>query len=106
MPPCWRGSEPAPPSTMRAHPGSSTSLKGRLRRWAGLAHLWLGLTAGAIFAVAGVTGAFLVFYVEADRAADAELRPAHAPPPAAYAPILRTLEAHAPDRPGAWRIEV
>jgi uncharacterized iron-regulated membrane protein len=91
---------------MRAHPGSSTSLKGRLRRWAGLAHFWLGLTAGSIFAVAGVTGAFLVFYVEADRAAHAELRPHETPPPAAYAPILQTLEAHARERPGAWRIEV
>ena len=87
---------------MRGAPGSSTSLKGRLRRWAGLAHLWLGLTAGLVFAVAGVTGAILVFYVAADRAAHAELRGLEAaPPPAAYEPILRALQAHAPDRPGA-----
>lgn len=92
---------------MRGRPGSSTSLKGRLRRWAGLAHLWLGLTAGLVFAVAGVTGAILVFYVEADRAAHADLRRlADTPAPAHYEPILRALEAHAPHRPGAWRLEV
>jgi uncharacterized iron-regulated membrane protein len=92
---------------MRGRPGTSTSLKGRLRRWAGFAHLWLGLTAGLVFAVAGITGAILVFYTEADRAAHSELRRLDAAPPVtAYEPVLRALQAHAPDRPGAWRIEV
>lgn len=92
---------------MKAHPGLSTSLRGRLRRWAGLAHLWLGLTVGAVFAIAGVTGALLVFYVEADRAAHVELRDlAGQAPTQAYEPVLRALEAHAPHREGAWRLEI
>ncbi|HEY8616599.1 PepSY-associated TM helix domain-containing protein [Phenylobacterium sp.] len=87
--------------------GSSASLRGRLRRWAGLAHLWLGLSAGLVFAVAGVTGALLVFYVAADTAIHPQLRALSAePPPAAYEPILQALQRHAPDGPGAWRIEV
>ena len=85
----------------------SARLKGRLRRWAGLAHLWVGLTAGFVLAIAGLTGALLVFYVEADGLTHRELRAAaSSAPPAAYEPILRALEQHAPQRDGPWRIEV
>jgi uncharacterized iron-regulated membrane protein len=85
----------------------SVRLRGRLRRWMGLMHLWLGLALGVVLAVAGITGALLVFYVEGDRALDARLRAIDPEArPASYEAVLRSLQAHAPQRPGAWRIEV
>ncbi|WP_334163915.1 PepSY-associated TM helix domain-containing protein [Phenylobacterium sp.] len=92
---------------MKPPRGSSASLRGRLRRWAGLAHLWLGLSVGLVFGVAGITGTLLVFYVEADAATHQAVR-AVAPVrgPVVYEPVLRALQAHAPQRPGAWRLEV
>lgn len=94
-------------SRPRPLPGSSASLRGRLRRWAGLAHLWLGLGAGAVFALAGLTGALLVFYPELDAASDARLRSVDATArPVSYEAVYQALRAHAPNRPGPWRIEV
>lgn len=41
--------------------------RARLRRWLVKAHLWLGLTIGAVWAVQGATGALLVYHRDIDR---------------------------------------
>ena len=67
-------------------------------------HLALGLALGGFFALLGLTGSVLVFYVEIDR----WLHPLPAqatqprPPLEAYA---ATLAASFPERTGSWRIE-
>lgn len=47
----------------------SWRLRHRVKRVAVLAHLWLGLTLGLVWAVQGLTGAALVFHRDLDRAA-------------------------------------
>ena len=37
------------------------------RRYVRMLHLYLGLCLGAVFALLGLTGSFLVFYPEMDR---------------------------------------
>lgn len=71
-----------------------------------MAHLWLGITVGCLFGVAGVTGSVLVYYVEADAA----LHPAvaqrvHLPAPPSYERLYRGLRVYAPELQGPWRIE-
>ncbi|VVT15073.1 conserved membrane hypothetical protein [Sphingomonas aurantiaca] len=70
-------------------------------------HLWLGLSIGALFAFAGLTGSILVFYPEIDAALNPALR---AVPDDARArswqAIVDTLHREHPTRTGAWRIEV
>lgn len=70
-------------------------------------HLWLGLTIGALFAFAGLTGSLLVFYPEIDAALSPALRavPAGARP-ASWQAVVDTLHRQHPGRTGAWRIEV
>lgn len=70
-------------------------------------HLWLGLTIGALFACAGLTGSALVFYPEIDAAFNSALRavPTGARPPSWQA-VVDTLHREHPDRTAAWRIEV
>jgi len=71
-------------------------------------HLWTGLTAGAVFLLAGITGSLLVFYVELDALLTPELRQ----PAAAVAPraplesVYRSLRSAHPARTRYWRIEV
>lgn len=77
----------------------------RLRRWLRAVHLWLGLTVGAVLALAGLTGTVLVFYPELDglavpaRASDT--RPIGAAELARVEAALRHLH----DR-GEWRLEL
>ena len=80
---------------------------GGARRFVRRVHLWLGLTIGALFALAGLTGAALVFYPEIETATLPALRavPAGARPPSWQAVVDVLHRAH-PDRTGAWRIEV
>jgi uncharacterized iron-regulated membrane protein len=70
-------------------------------------HLWLGLSLGLVFALAGLTGSALVFYPEIDNALVPALRavPAHARPPSWQAVHDRLRHDH-PTRTGAWGIEV
>lgn len=70
-------------------------------------HLWLGLTIGALFAFAGLTGSLLVFYPEIDAALSPALRavPAGARP-ASWQAVVDTLHREHPGRTSAWRIEV
>lgn len=79
----------------------------RARAVARRIHLWLGLTLGLLFALAGVTGSALVFYPELDRA----LHPALAQVPqgarpASWEAVYQALRRDHPERTGAWRIEV
>lgn len=72
-------------------------------------HLWIGLTAGLVFVLAGITGSLLVFYVEIDRWLDPQIAaaaPAANAPRASYASMLRALRAAHPARTGAWRLEM
>lgn len=77
----------------------------RLRRLLRAAHLWLGLTVGAVLALAGLTGTMLVFYPELDawavpaRASDA--RPVGNGELARVEASLRQLQAG-----GEWRLEL
>lgn len=70
------------------------------------AHLWLGLGAGLLFAVLGLTGSVLVFYPELDGLLNPAIRvdrPAAPPSPDA---VLARLHALHPERRGPWRIEM
>lgn len=70
-------------------------------------HLWLGLSIGALFALAGLTGSLLVFYPEIDAALSPALRAVPAGTrPASWQAVVDTLHREHPARTGAWRIEV
>ena len=72
-------------------------------------HLWLGLSLGGLFALLGLTGSALVFYVEIDALLHPAMQQAHASTSAAppdWQRALATLHARYPDKRGAWRIEV
>lgn len=79
---------------------------GLVRKAARGFHRVIGLTLGLFFALAGLTGSVLVFYVEIDRA----LHPAlWVEEPEAHIPwesSLLTLQRAFPDKTGPWRIEV
>ena len=79
------------------------------RRFLSRAHRWLGVCLGGPFALIGLTGSLLIFYVEIDRAVH----------PALHAPVLSggtsspnwdqavsTLRRTYPDKQGPWRLEV
>lgn len=71
-------------------------------------HLWLGLSVGILFALLGVTGSALVFYVEIDAALHPEIRsaaPAPGWPSPAWDRALETVRAAWPERHGEWRFE-
>lgn len=72
-------------------------------------HLWIGLTIGLVFVLAGITGSLLVFYVDIDRWLDPQLEaaaPTAGAPRASYESILQALRAAHPARSGAWRLEM
>ena len=84
--------------------------RGRRRRlrelWVTL-HLTLGLTVGAIVALAGITGSLLVFYVELDRVIDPAVATSDATtPPRPIEDVFRALRAAHPERDRAWRLEL
>lgn len=71
-------------------------------------HLWLGLSAGLLFCLFGLTGSALVYYLELDRL----LNPAlivQVPEGArsrALEDVVQALQAAHPERPHSWRLEV
>lgn len=70
-------------------------------------HLWLGLSVGLLFALAGLTGSVLVFYPELDTLLHQELRQVQpGARPASWEAVYQRLRQAHPDRSGAWRIEV
>lgn len=75
------------------------------RRWLSV-HLYLGLGLGGLFALLGLSGSVLVFYLEVDGLLNPQISvaaPALAPSPDA---VLRRLQALHPERTGPWRIEM
>ncbi|WP_284734501.1 PepSY-associated TM helix domain-containing protein [Sphingosinicella terrae] len=73
-------------------------------------HLWMGLVIGLPFALLGLTGSALVFYVEIDALLTPEIRAAsEAPAPDWSSPAwdraLATVQAAWPDRIGKWTFE-
>lgn len=73
-------------------------------------HLWLGLSLGLIFAVLGLSGSALVFYVEIDKALHPRIElPANGSPPAWSSPVwdraLTTGRARWKHAPGKWSFE-
>lgn len=71
-------------------------------------HLWLGLSVGILFALLGLTGSALVFYVEIDAALHPEIR-STVPAPGWASPVwdraLGTVQSAWPERHGEWRFE-
>lgn len=65
-------------SLLDAQPQRLARLKARRKRWLAV-HVWLGLVAGAVLAVAGLTGSVLVFWQEIDTGLNADLLWVEAP---------------------------
>lgn len=83
------------------------SRKSRIRRLWLAVHLYLGLSIGAIVAVAGVSGALLVFYVELDEILNPELAlSVQDKPRLSYEALYRTLLGIAPESSTGWRLEI
>ncbi|NML93995.1 PepSY-associated TM helix domain-containing protein [Novosphingobium olei] len=83
----------------------------RVRLIVRAAHLWLGLSFGALFVVLGISGALLVFYQEIDAALHPEINvTASGVVPGWNSPVwdtsLATVRRQWPERNGAWRFEV
>ena len=69
-------------------------MKGRRKLWLDI-HLYIGLVAGAMLALIGLTGSALVFWAEIDELLDPSMFTSTAPPggEAAFAPLGRIREA-------------
>jgi uncharacterized iron-regulated membrane protein len=72
-----------------------------------LAHLWLGLVFGGVFALLGLTGSLLVFYPEIDRMLNPVLVIDNRGLQAAdLQSVFDLLHQKFPERRGPWRLEV
>ncbi len=100
--PARRGGRPAgaPAAPPRAHPAAAATAarrRARRRRLVVLAHLWVGLTAGLVVSVVGLTGSLYVFAPELSAALAPELLrvpPASRPlPPLDTREVVRRVEA-------------
>ncbi len=96
--------------SLRRAPPVARDLSAALRRGVRRLHLWLGLTIGALFALLGLTGSALVFYVEIDAALHPAMQvtaPAVAPgwSSPAWDRAYRTVQARWPAAQGEWRFE-
>lgn len=77
----------------------------RLRHTVRKLHLWLGLGAGALLALLGLTGSVLAFYPELDAALHPEIRSDAGTAPD-WDRALVTVRRAWPDKVGPWRFEV
>ncbi len=82
------------------------SISTALRTWVRRVHLWLGLSFGALFVLAGLTGSVLVFYPEFDALLHPEIRVAGNGQPVDWDRALQTVRQTYPDKAGPWRFEV
>lgn len=83
--------------------------KQRWRRFWLACHLYLGLSGGLVFTVAGLTGSVLVFYIELDEIVNPSLKisPEQAKQPLqSYEALYQAIKTSQPQRPGAWRLEL
>lgn len=78
----------------------------KLRRLWLEAHLYLGLAIGVFYALAGLTGSLLVFYVEIDRWLNPALVIQPGPVIQPYEKVLEALQKNFPERHRAWRLEL
>ena len=71
-------------------------------------HLYLGLSFGLVFVLAGITGSLLVFYVDIDELINPTLHinPAPTTTPKSYEEVLTALNQAHPQRDKAWRMEI
>lgn len=72
-------------------------------------HLYLGLSVGVIFAIVGLTGSVLVFYVELDEFLNPPLRIEMTDtqkPLQTYEALLQSLQKKHSERTGSWRMEM
>ena len=81
-------------------------VRGSARAFVRKLHLWLGLSAGLLLCITGLTGSLLVFYPEIDTLIHAENRSASNIRPQSWAAVDQSLRREFPGRPGAWRLEV
>lgn len=73
---------------------------------AGRLHAWLGLTVGLVLSMCGLTGSYLAFYQEIERAALPALQSSAGVRPHSYEAVYRALhKVEAPER-GDWNIEL
>ncbi|MBK8816981.1 MAG: PepSY domain-containing protein [Methylococcaceae bacterium] len=71
-------------------------------------HLYLGLSIGLIFVLAGLTGSALVFYVELDELLNPALQITEEQSrqkPQPYEALFQSIRKSQPERNGAWRLE-
>lgn len=69
-------------------------------------HLWLGLVAGAVLVLAGLTGSYLAFYVEIERALIPGLDESPGVRPSSLEALYQAFRSLGPERKGVWNIEV
>lgn len=75
------------------------------RRWLWV-HRYLGLAAGGVFVLLGLTGSLLVFYLELDALANPQIAVSRPVPAPSADAIFRAIQARHPERDGPWRIEM
>lgn len=81
-------------------------MKRELRRlWVKL-HLYVGLLAGGLFMLLGLTGSVLVFYLDVDGLLNPQIRVSAAAPAPSPEAVFQVLRARYPQRDGPWRIEM
>ncbi|MCK9397426.1 MAG: PepSY domain-containing protein [Methylobacter sp.] len=76
--------------------------------WLG-AHLYLGLSLGLLFVLAGLTGSLLVFYVELDEILNPTLHISVTQAqqtPQSYEAVFQAIGQAHPERKAAWRLEM
>ncbi|MEY3761200.1 MAG: hypothetical protein RIR39_2691 [Pseudomonadota bacterium] len=72
-------------------------------------HLYLGLSLGSVFVLAGLTGSLLVFYVELDEIINPQLQVSVTlaqQEPQSYESVFQAIRQAHPERSGAWRLEM
>ena len=102
-----------PPSPCRgSSTGCSLAVKGHVRPLLRRVHLWLGLSLGVMFALLGLTGSALVFYVEIDAALNGPVETQQPPQAGAgwdsplWDRALQAGRARFRDPQGNWSFEV
>lgn len=69
-------------------------------------HRWVGLTIGLILAISGLTGSYLAFYPEIERAAISPLRSSAGAQPESYEAVYQAFTAVGSPQRGRWNIEI
>jgi uncharacterized iron-regulated membrane protein len=78
------------------------------KRWLNI-HLYLGLSLGLVFVLAGLTGSLLVFYVELDEIINPQLQVSVTlaeQEPQSYEAVFQAIRQAHPERSAAWRLEM